>query len=91
MVLMSHSVFTLICLLITSLHRSVHVRPLGQEQPHNLIPPGPDGHQEAVQRISVGFRPSVQQELRAGDVTIGNCEVQSCPPLICVVFEDVPL
>lgn len=65
---------------------AVDVRPIGEKQPHQLVFPSSDRHQEAAQRVQVRICTCFQKDLGAGDVSIADGEVQWCLPHVAVSF-----
>ena len=65
---------------------TVHVCLRRQQQLHDLVAPRPDRHQEAAQRVQVGFGSRLQQHLSAGGVPVGDSKVQRASPHVSVVF-----
>lgn len=65
---------------------AVDVRPISEKQPHQLVFPSSDRHQEAAQRVQVRFCTCFQKYLSAGDVSIADGEVQRGLPHVTIVF-----
>lgn len=65
---------------------AVDVRPIGEKQPHQLVFPSSDCHQEAAQRVQVWICTRFQKYLGAGDVSIADGEVQWGLPHVTVLF-----